>query len=206
MWRKGPRLREPAFGRVQAPLATGACAAVRLPGTFRQGARRRRTRWWKRDEAGCAAAAQLQSDKDGVTLCAASQGALDAVQCNDNFVCGPLSAQQVYANAGAGTSSDGSVLFDGARRSRSQASGCMSVHAPPAGSRCSPSSGRNCAPAQTNPGCTECGELLCLALQQRTWLLGRMHVVGRPPDFLAGMRQQVCSAASRWHALESVSA
>ena len=57
---------------------------------------------------------QVQSDKKGVTLCSANADASDSMQCNDEYVCGPLTADQVYANAGVGTSSDGSVLFDGA--------------------------------------------------------------------------------------------
>ncbi len=57
---------------------------------------------------------QVQSDKDGVTLCSASSDVLDSMQCNDGYVCGPLTADQVYSSAGAGTSSDGSVLFNGA--------------------------------------------------------------------------------------------
>lgn len=61
---------------------------------------------------------QVQSDRKGATLCSANAGALDSVQCNDEYVCGPLTSEQVYLNAGVGTSSDGSVLFDGARHSR----------------------------------------------------------------------------------------
>ena len=57
---------------------------------------------------------QVQSDRKGVTLCSANADALDSMQCNDEYVCGPLTSEQVYLNAGVGTSSDGSVLFDGA--------------------------------------------------------------------------------------------
>ena len=60
---------------------------------------------------------QVQSDKKGVTLCSANTDALDSMQCNDEYVCGPLTSEQVYSNAGVGTASDGSVLFDGARHS-----------------------------------------------------------------------------------------
>lgn len=60
---------------------------------------------------------QVQSDRKGVTLCSANTDALDSMQCNDEYVCGPLTSEQVYMNAGVGTSSDGSVLFDGVRHS-----------------------------------------------------------------------------------------
>ncbi|KAK9839475.1 hypothetical protein WJX81_004373 [Elliptochloris bilobata] len=56
---------------------------------------------------------QMQSDKQGVTLCSANADASDSMQCNDEYICGPLTTEQVYSNAGVGTSADGSVLFSG---------------------------------------------------------------------------------------------
>jgi len=138
-----------------------------------------------------------------VTLCAASQGALDAVQCNDNYVCGPLSAQQVYANAGAGTSSDGSVLFDGARRSRSHARGRASAHALLAGSRRSRSSGRNCAPAQTRLDRAGHGKPVRLADQQKDLAVRKDACGGLTLDFWRGRAHKITVQPSRCRALRA---